>query len=295
MANRKKIQQMTVSQWEAAFPTEEACRDYLTAHRWPSAAVKCPRCGSSKVWYLAKDHTWSCKGCAKDGYHFSVLTGTVFENTNKPLRDWFRVIHMMLTAKKGVSALQVHRTLGFGSYKTAWYMCHRIRAGLANEDFQKLMGIVEVDETYIGGDDNNRHFGKKKGKGGKTPVIGAVSRKGNVVARVLDRADHYGMEQFVHMVCGNKVSLLATDDHRAYAHLGDHFPHGKVVHSRKQYVVGAIHTNTIEGFWSLVKRSIVGSFHKVSAKYLPLYIAEAQFRYNNRHNADIFGTAIAGL
>jgi transposase-like protein len=295
MANRKIIQQMTVSQWEKAFPTEDACRDYLTARRWPSGEVKCPRCGNAKVYYLAKAHTWSCKACAPDGYHFSVLTSTIFENTNKPLRDWFRVIHLMLTSKKGISALQVMRVMGFGSYRTAWYMCHRIRAGLANEEFRKLMGIVEVDETFIGGDDSNRHIGKKKGKGGKSIVIGAVERKGNVVARVIDKADFYALEDFVRRVCGDKVSLLATDEHPGYGHLGDTYNHGRVKHSAKQYVVGAIHTNTIEGFWSLFKRSIVGSYHKVSAKYLPLYIAEAQFRYNNRKNADIFGLAIAGL
>ncbi len=295
MATRKTIQQMTISQWEAAFPTEEACRDYLTSHRWPSGAVKCPRCGSDKIYHLARDHHWQCHSCARDGYRFSVIAGTIFENTNKALRDWFRVIHLMLTSKKGVSALQIYRQMGFGSYKTAWYMCHRVRAGLANEDFRKLMGVVEVDETYIGGDDDNRHTKNKKGSAGKTIVIGAVERKGNVVARVIDRADHYDMEQFVHMVCSDKVSLLATDEHRGYLALGDYFPHQTVKHSAKQYVVGAIHTNTIEGFWSLFKRSIVGSYHKVSAKYLPLYIAEAQFRYNNRHNPDIFGLAIAGL
>lgn len=295
MATRKRIQQMTVPEWEAAFPTEEACRDYLTARRWPSGEVKCPRCGNPKIYHLAKSHHWQCQACAPDGYRFSVLTGTIFENTNKPLRDWFRVIFLMLTSKKGVSALQIFRQMGFGSYKTAWYMCHRVRAGLANEDFRKLMGIVEVDETYIGGDDSNRHKKNKKGRGAKIVVAGAVERKGNVVARVVDRADFYALEQFVRSVCGDKVSLLATDEHHAYAPLGDVFPHGTVKHSAKQYVVGAIHTNTIEGFWSLFKRSIVGSYHKVSKKYLPLYIAEAQFRYNNRHNPNIFGLAIAGL
>jgi transposase-like protein len=295
MTNRKTIQQMTIGQFEQAFPTEEACRDYLTAHRWPSGVVKCPRCGNDKVYELTREHHWQCHECSKSGYRFSVIAGTIFENTNKPLREWFRVIHMMLTSKKGVSALQVMRTMGFGSYKTAWYMCHRVRAGLANEDFRKLIGIVEVDETYIGGDDNNRHIGKKKGHDAKVAVIGAVERKGNVVARVLGKADHLNMETFVRVVCGDKVSLLATDQHRGYVALADEFPHKTVNHSKKQYVVGAIHTNTIEGFWSLFKRSIVGSFHRVSAKYLPLYIAEAQFRYNNRHNPNIFGTAIAGL
>lgn len=296
MAGKKKIHQMTIPQWEKAFPTEEACADYLQAHRWPSGAVKCPRCGHDAVYHLASGKHWQCQQCAVDGYRFSVIAGTIFENTNKPLRDWFRVIHMMLTSKKGVSALQVHRTMGFGSYKTAWYMCHRVRAGLANEEFRQLMGIVEVDETFIGGDDNNRHFDKKKGhKGDKAIVIGAVERKGNVVARVIGRADHHTLDQFVRSVCGNKVSLLATDEHHGYAHLGDAFPHGRVKHSAKQYVVGAIHTNTIEGFWSLFKRSIVGSYHKVSKKYLPLYIPEAQFRYNNRTNPDIFGAAVSSF
>jgi len=296
MANMTKVRihQMTAAQWEKAFPTDEACAAYLRNHRW-AQGVRCPRCGNQKVYALA-DFRWQCHECNPDGYRFSVIAGTIFENTNKPLRIWFKVIHMMLTAKKGVSALQVHRTMGFGSYRTAWYMCHRIRAGLAKEEFRKLMGIVEVDETFIGGDDNNRHLDKKKGhKGGKSIVIGAVQRKGNVVARVINRADWTTLEQFVHSVVSDKVSLIATDEHHAYKALSDHFTHGTVTHSRKQYVVGAIHTNTIEGFWSIFKRSIVGSFHKVSAKYLPLYIAECQFKYNNRLNSDIFGEAVKGF
>ena len=288
-----RIQQMTVPQWEKAFPTEEACQAYLRSHRWKEG-VRCPRCGNQKVYGLA-GFKWQCHECNADGYRFSVMAGTIFENTNKPLRIWFQVIHMMLTAKKGISALQVHRMMGFGSYRTAWYMCHRIRAGLAKEEFRKLMGIVEVDETFVGGDDNNRHLDKKKGKRGKSIVIGAIERKGNVVARVIQRADWTTLEQFVHSMVSDKVSLLATDEHHAYKHLGLYFPHGHVTHSKKQYVVGAIHTNTIEGFWSLFKRGIVGSFHKVSAKYLPPYVAEFQFRYNNRTNDDIFGAAISGF
>lgn len=297
MSNKtKRIQQMTIGQWEKAFPTEEACAAYLVARRWPTG-VKCPRCGNTEL-YTVSAFRWQCHDCGSPGYRFSHIAGTIFENTKQPLRVWFRVIHMMVTAKKGISALQIHRMLGFGSYRTAWYMCHRVRAGMANEEFRQLMGIVEVDETYIGGDDSNRHMNKKKGAhAGKSIVIGAIERKGNVVARVIGRADWHLMEQFVHTVCGDKVSLLATDEHHAYTNLGDgpHYQHGSVKHSAKQYVVGAIHTNTIEGFWSLFKRSIVGSFHKVSAKYLPLYIAEAQFRYNNRLNPDIFGEAVRGF
>lgn len=288
----KRIHQMTVADFEKLFPDEPACKAYLTKHRWPTG-VKCPRCGHAEVYELhARPFHWQCQECTAGGYRFSVIAGTIFENTNKPLRDWFRVIHMMLTAKKGVSALQIHRTLGFGSYRTAWYMCHRVRAGLANEEFRKLMGVVEVDETYIGGDDNNRHWGQKKGKASKACVIGAIERKGKIVARMIDRADWTTMENFVRMAVSDKVSLLASDEHHGYRHLNDTYQHGTVKHAAHQYVVGAIHTNTIEGFWSILKRGIVGSFHKVSHKYLPLYVAEFQFRYNNRANPDIFSVAI---
>jgi transposase-like protein len=148
----KQIPQMTVAQFEAAFPDEDACDAYLVAHRWPSG-VHCPRCGSTRVYPLTtKKWTWECPDCRKGGaYRFSDIAGTIFENTKIELRQWFRVIHLMLMAKKGISARQIHRYMGFGSYKTAWYMCHRIRASLADAEFRQLMGIVEVDETYVGG------------------------------------------------------------------------------------------------------------------------------------------------
>ncbi|MFZ1922289.1 MAG: IS1595 family transposase [Xanthobacteraceae bacterium] len=296
----KPVHQMTEGQFEDIFPMgdDDAPKAYLKARRWPEG-VRCPRCGNPAVYELkSRKWHWQCEKCAPDGYRFSVIAGTIFENTNKPLRQWFKVVHLMTTSKKGISSLQIQRQLGFGSYETALNMTHKIRAAMI-EPATKLGGIVEVDETFIGGKDKNRHWRKRHhgmtgGEAtGKTPVIGAVSRKGNVIARVLSHVNKQNAQTFVREMVSNKVSLLATDESTVYDGLHE-YQHGAVDHHRKQYVVGAVHTNTIEGFWSIFKRGVVGTFHKVSAKYLPLYVAEFQFRYNNRANADIFGAVIRG-
>jgi IS1 family transposase len=189
--------------------------------------------------------------------------------------------------------------MGFGSYKTAWLMCHKVRAALGNTEFKQLIGYVEVDDTYIGGKAKNKHKGPGgrggmggRGPVGKTAIVGAVQRKGNVVARVIDKADTKTLDGFVEEVVSHKVSLLSTDDNSAYRDLNLDYPHGVVRHSQDEYVVGAIHTNTIEGFWSLVKRGVIGTFHRMSRKYMPLYVNEFEFRYNSRNNPDIFGAAI---
>lgn len=301
----KAVHQLTSAQFDAMFPIgdEDACKTYLAARRWPNG-VNCPRCGNVKVYELkTRAFHWQCEECSDDGYRFSVIAGTIFENTNKPLRDWFKVTHLILTSKKGMSSRQLYRYMGFGSLKTAWSMAHKIRAALIEPEI-KLGGIVEVDETYVGGKWKNKHRDKRFAKredsmgtggaaSGKIPVVGAVSRKGNVIARVLDKVKSEHVCSFVHQVVSTKVSLLSTDAWPGYKMLDPFYNRGVVDHSKGEYVIGAIHTNTIEGFWSIFKRGVVGTYHKVSAKYLPLYVAEFQFRYNNRFNEDIFGTAIS--
>ncbi len=305
--NPMQVQQMTVPQFENLFRTEDDCCAYLANNRWPSQ-VFCPRCGAGEVTeHGTQEWHWNCYQCDRKGYKFSVLVGTIFENTNKSLREWFRVLHLMLVSKKGISALQIQRMMGFGSYSTALNMCNKLRIAMGSEEFQKLTGIVEVDETFVGGKAKNKHASKRGYRGGtggggprggvgsgKAVVVGAVARKGKVIARVVDNIDSASLVGFVRQSVSDKVSLICTDALRGYKPLKrSGYPmHAFVDHRKGEYVLGAVHTNTIEGFWSMVKRGIMGTFHKVSHKYLPLYVNEFEFRYNNRMNPDIFGSAI---
>jgi len=227
---------MTLKQLLATFPTEDSCKEYLFWHRWSDGHPRCPRCGKSDTVYnINQRWKWECsnKECRTgNAYRFSLLVGTIFENTKYPLRSWFEVLWAMLNSKKGISSIQIQRQIG-SSYPTALYMTHRLRAAMHDPDFKQLMGIVEIDETAIGGKDKNRHRNNKqrvRGMSGKTTAIGAISRKGNVICQIIERADAAtlsGKES-------SKVELVATDEHLGYDRLTKMgFEHERVTRRRR--------------------------------------------------------------
>jgi transposase-like protein len=266
------------------FGSEDKCHAYLASLRWPEG-VRCLECGSDKIGRITTRRIYECSTCR---YQFSVRKGTIFEDSKLPLWKWFLATYLVVESKKGVSANQIKRMIGV-SYKTAWYLCHRIRAAMVNEDSDLLGGIVEVDETWVGGETQ----GKGRGfTGNKTLVASAIARGGDVRLRVIKSRDGKALGDFIAATVDPDAEAVFTDDFAAYktiSALGDHNTrHETGNHNRGEWVRGEVHSNTAESVFSLMKRSIVGSYHQLSAKHLPAYLAEMEFRFNGRENPMLF-------
>ena len=259
------------------FHSDEKCHAYLEALRWPNG-IRCPRCQGAKVSRIQKRGQYDCDSCR---YQFSVTAGTIFHDSHLPLSKWFMAVYLMGESKKSMSANQIKRTLRI-SYKTAWYLCHRIRAAVKDANPTLLKGIVEVDETYIGG--KMRGFGRRY-VGNKALVVGATERKGGIRLTMAKKADRKTLHGFIKKHTDPATGRLMTDELPSYKGIADHdTTHETVKHSAKEYVRGDVHTNTIEGAFSLFKRSVVGAYHHISKKHLPAYLDEFEFRYDNRGN-----------
>ena len=267
------------------FGSEDRCRAYLEKLRWPDG-VECPRCQCKTISRIRDRDQFDCDSCR---YQFSVTAGTIMQDTKLPLWKWFLAVYMIVESKKGVSANQLKRTLGV-SYRTAWYLCHRIRKALETAD-GFLRGIVEVDESYMGGVRTGTSAGFKS----KTLVIGAVERDGEVRMKAIGQGQRPSGETVGKFLRANiaEDAMVMTDEGRWYNGTISPSKHRTVNHSKKEWVEGSVHTNGIEGAWSLFKRSVVGSYHQVSCKHLPAYLDEFEFRFNNRDNPFIFRDAMA--
>jgi hypothetical protein len=263
------------------FPTEQHCIDHLEAIRW-NGDVFSPFDPTSKV-YKCKGKKYKCKNTGK---YFNVRTATIFEDTKMPLQKWFMALYVFSSHKKGISSHQLAKDLDI-TQKSAWFVLHRLRYAFNHPVFKAQLGdVVEADETWIGGRETNKHKNKKiknahKNLESKMPVVGIVQRGGNVIAQHITDLQGDTINSIVQLNV-ESGSKLMTDDNFAYRRLGRAYDHQIIKHSAKQYVDGQCHTNTIEGFWSQMKRGINGIYHWVSYKHLQSYVNEYSLRYNSR-------------
>ena len=261
------------------FPTQKDCIQHLEKARW-NGTPRCPYCTSVRTARL--QHRNRCYACKTS---FSVTVGTIFHHTHVPIQKWFLAIILILNAKKSLSALQLSRDLKVNK-NTAWRMAMQIRKAITQREQRNLLtGIVEMDETYIGGKPRKGGNGPApRGRGtNKAPVVGAVERGGRVTAKSVSKGSlkAKNMRSFVRQYIDASDSLLVTDEYKGYMGISKLIPHA-VINHQKSYADGIIHTNTIEGFWALLKRGMFGQFHSVSRRHLQRYIDEFCYRYNLR-------------
>jgi transposase-like protein len=262
------------------FGDETKCRAYIERLRWPKG-ITCPACKSDKISRIIKRNQFDCDACR---YQFSATAGTIFHDTHLPLWKWFLATYLLCESRKGMSANQMKRQLAI-SYKTAWYLCHRIRAAMLETAQDKLGGTVEIDETYVGG--KKRRW---RPRSDKSVVIGIRQRNGDLRMFRAKDATSETVRQIIDANIGGHVEVIMTDESAIYPWALDELKRGvhKTINHTREYAHGDVHTNTVESAFSLLKRGIVGTWHKVSAKHLPAYLDEMCFRFNNRKNEFLF-------
>jgi len=266
----------------AKFTDESVCREYMEKIYFPLGKPVCPFCQySEKIWRIEGGKRYKCKQCLKK---FSITVGTIYENSNIPLSTWFGAMYLITSHKKGISSIQLGKDLGV-TQKTAWFMLHRIREMLKDKSPDRLKNTIEVDESFIGGKEKNKHKSKRTETTGrvniKTPVLGIIEREGKVHVQKLQSVSIDEMYPIIENRI-EKGAQVVTDELPAYQRLEMKFNHFVINHSEGVYAKGKIHTNTIEGFWSHLKRGIIGIYHQVSYKHLNKYCGEFAFRYNTR-------------
>lgn len=293
-------------QLQRHFNNEKVCIEFIEQQRW-HGTPDCPHCGSEHHYRTStrlkspelkgyKDF-W-CKACNKK---FTTLTGTIYESSKVSLQIWLSAVYLVTAHKKGISSVQLAKDLGV-TQKTAWFMNHRIREMLKEKMPQALNNIVEIDETFIGGKHGNMHLSKRaklkeqniRGYMDKTPVVGMMERKGKLIAKVVTAVNQATLQPLA-IENISKDATIVTDNFWGYRGLDNHFnAHEIINHTYKEYVRGSVHTNSIEGFWGLFKRSIYGIYHFASPKHLQRYVDECAYRFNNREVSDVerFGLAV---
>lgn len=300
------------------YGTQEAALDFLQSMRWPDG-VECLKCGGTKISkYSTKEgtrqrtrknketgaketievpvpvrHLYECLD-PKCGHQFTATTGTIFSDTHIGFEKWLVAVALMVNAKKGLSAMEMQRDIDVKSYQTAWYLCHRIRKAMDDEkgSGEPLKGSIEADETYIGGKFDKR---RKRQRWDKEPVFGMVERGGEVRTWHIPQVNRFHVIDKIKGHISDDAKLY-TDESKLYKRLPKNVGlHEIVNHSEKEWVRGEAYTGTIDGYWSLLKRGIIGSFHQVSVKHLHRYLSEFEFRWNNRESEDMFMMVVARL